>query len=49
MRRQIAQDVPLWSAFIRQEAEQFGYPYVDTVSDFPQRLQEAEALLTSGI
>jgi len=47
-RRQIAQDVPPWSEFIRQQAERFGYPYVDTVSDFPQRLQEAEALLTAG-
>ena len=46
-RRQIAQDIPPWSEFIRQQAEQFGYPYVDTVSDFHQRLQEAEALLTS--
>jgi hypothetical protein len=48
MRRQIAQDIPPWSAFIRQEAARFGYPYVDTVSDFPDRLQEAEALLTTG-
>jgi hypothetical protein len=48
-RRQIAHDVPRWSEFIRQEAERFRYPYVDTVSGFPDRLQEAEALLTSGI
>jgi hypothetical protein len=48
MRRQIAQDVPLWSEFIRQEAERLGIPYVDTVSGFPDRLQEAEALLTTG-
>jgi hypothetical protein len=48
MRRQIAQDIPPWSEFIRQQAERFGYPYVDTVSDFPDRLQEAEALLTRG-
>jgi hypothetical protein len=47
MRHQIAQDVPLWSAFIRQEAERFRYPYVDTVSGFSDRLQEAEALLTT--
>jgi hypothetical protein len=26
MRRQIAQDIPLWSAFIRQEAEFFAIP-----------------------
>jgi hypothetical protein len=49
MRRQIARDVPLWSEFIRQEAERFGYPYVDTASDFPLRLQEAEVVLTSGL
>ncbi len=48
MRRQIAQDVPLWSKFIQQEAERFGYPYVDTINDFPQRLFEAETLLTTG-
>jgi hypothetical protein len=49
MRRQIAQDVPLWSEFIRQEAERFSYPYVDTVSGFPDRLQEAEAMLTTAL
>jgi len=49
MRRQIAQDVPRWSEFIRQEAERFSYPYVDTVSGFPDRLQEAEALLTNAL
>jgi hypothetical protein len=47
MRRQIAQDVPLWSEFIRQQAERFSYSYVDTASDFPDRLREAEALLTT--
>ena len=49
MRRQIAQDVPLMSEFFRQEAERFGYPYIDTVSDFPQRLHEAETMLTNGL
>ena len=48
MRRQIAQDVPLWSEFVRQEAERFGYPYVDMSDDFPSRLSEAGAILTSG-
>jgi hypothetical protein len=47
LRRQIVQDVPLWSAFVRREAERCGSPYVDMVSDFPQRLHEAEAVLTS--
>jgi len=48
MRRQIVQDVPLWSEFVRQEAECFGYPYVDMSDDFPLRLSEAEATLTTG-
>lgn len=47
-RRQIAQDVPLWSAFVRQEAERFGYPYVDMSDDFLTRLREAGAVLTDG-
>jgi hypothetical protein len=47
MRRQIVRDVPLWSEFIRREAECFGYPYVDMAGDFPTGLREAEALLTS--
>ena len=49
VRRQIVQDVPLWSEFIRQEAEQFGYPYVDMGSHFPERLRAAEAVLTTGV
>jgi hypothetical protein len=48
-RRQIVEDVPRWSAFIRQEADRFGYAYVDMVSDFSQRLAEAEMVLTSGV
>jgi len=46
MRRQFAQDVPRWSEFIRQEAERFGYPYVDMIDDFSSRLREADAVLT---
>ena len=50
MRLQIVQDVPLWSAFIRQECERYGVPYLDTSSDFQQRLAEAAATLThSGV
>lgn len=48
MRQQIVQDVPLWSAFIAQEAGRFGYPYIDTHDDFTARLQEAAALLIDG-
>jgi 2-phosphoglycerate kinase len=43
LRRQIVLDVPLWSNFIRQEADRFGYPYVDMAGDFGSRLSEAEA------
>lgn len=49
MRRQIAGDVPLWSAFIRQEAGRWGQPYVDMSGDFAGRLQDADAALTTGI
>src|SRR5437588_1579166 len=49
LRRQIVEDVPRWSAFIRQEADRFGYAYVDMVSDFSQRLTEAEMVLTTSV
>jgi hypothetical protein len=49
LRRQIVEDVPRWSAFIRQEADRFGYAYVDMASDFPQRLIEAEMMLTTSV
>jgi len=49
LRRQIVEDVPCWSAFIRQEAERFGYAYVDMVNDFAKRLAEAERVLTIGV
>ena len=48
-KRRIVHDVPLWSEFIRQETERFGYPYIDLTGDFPTRLQEAEAILTTDI
>ncbi len=48
VRRQFAQDVPLWSEVVRQEAKRFGYPYVDMSDDFPLRLSEADAVLTAG-
>jgi hypothetical protein len=48
MRQQIVHDVPLWSEFIRQQADHFGYPYVDMIDNFPARLHEAEAILTAG-
>ncbi|MAG35790.1 MAG: hypothetical protein CL878_06045 [Dehalococcoidia bacterium] len=48
VRRQFAQDVPLWSEFVREEAERFGCPYVDMMDNFRTRLGEAEAVLTAG-
>ncbi len=45
-RRQFAQDIPGWSAFVRQEAQRFACPYLDMSEDFSLRLSEAEALLT---
>ena len=48
MLHQIVRDVPLWSEFIRQEAEQFGYPYFDMVGNFTQCLNEAEAVLRTN-
>lgn len=47
-RRQIVKDVPEWSDFIRKECESFGYPYVDTANDFPNRLLQAESILTTS-
>ena len=48
LRRQIVQDVPLWSEFIQHEARRFGYRYIDTSANFPSRMGEAEAVLTAG-
>lgn len=48
IRRQIVEDVPRWSAFIQQEAEHFGYPYIDMASDFVECLAEAETILTTS-
>jgi hypothetical protein len=46
MRRQFAHDVPLWSEFVRGEAERFQQPYVDMIGDFDSRLRGAGAVLT---
>lgn len=45
-RRQMVEDVPRWSAFMRQEAERLGYPYIDMAGDFSQHLIEAQLVLT---
>jgi hypothetical protein len=45
VRRQIVRDVPLWSEFIRQEAERAGYQYIDMSDHFHSRLTEAEGML----
>ena len=49
LRHQIVEDVPRWSTFIHQEADRFGYGYVDTANDFSQRLTEAEMLLATSV
>ncbi len=49
LRRRIVQDVPQWSDFVRQEAQQFGYPYLDMSGDFLLSLHEAETILTQAI
>ena len=48
MRRQIAVDVPLWSEWIRHQAEELDYPYIDTAGDFSARLSQAESTLTGS-
>ena len=48
LRRQIVQDIPLWSEFVRQEAERFGCPYFDMSEDFHASLREAETVLLTG-
>ncbi len=48
VRRQIVHDVPLWSEFIRGEAQRFDCPYVDMRDDFLSHLNEAEAILIDG-
>lgn len=47
MRHQFTQDIPRWSEFVRQQAEAFGYPYIDMIGDFHSRLSEADAVLTA--
>jgi len=48
LRRQMAQDIPLWSAFIQQEAARFTCPYLDMSVDFPLRLEEARQALAQA-
>jgi hypothetical protein len=48
MRRQMAQDIPHWSKFIRQEAARLNLPYIDMSDDFPARRAEAATLLTTA-
>jgi hypothetical protein len=48
MRRDIVQHVPIHSELVRQEAERFGYPYIDMVGDYQARLRDADAILTAG-
>lgn len=45
LRQQIVHDIPLWSAYVRQEASRYGCPYIDMIGQFPSRLHEAQAAL----
>lgn len=47
VRRQMAAGIAAWSQFIQQEAERFGYAYVDTGEDFFERLKLAEEILAA--
>ena len=49
LRRQIVNDVPIWSEFIRHAAERFGYPYLETSDNFAGKLQEAETILRPSV
>jgi hypothetical protein len=48
VRLKIVDDVPLWSSFIEQETNRFGYPFIDMVDDFPSCLDRAETMLITG-
>ncbi len=47
-RRHLARMVPEWSAFVREEAERYGAPYIDTGGDFSRSLLDAENILSKG-
>jgi len=47
-RGQFALDIPRWSEFVRQESKRSGLPYFDMSGDFAQRLNEADAMLTTS-
>lgn len=49
LKYQIATDVPQWSEYVAQEAEAYGYGYVDTGADFERQLQRAEAMLLAEV
>jgi hypothetical protein len=44
-RERMARDIPPWSRLVCNEAERFGFPYVDTADDFAMRLGKARAAL----
>jgi 2-phosphoglycerate kinase len=47
VRRQMAQDIPIWSKYIQQEAHKYGYSFIDMSDNFSMRVDEAETLLMS--
>jgi hypothetical protein len=48
LRRKFVRDIPRWNDYVRQEAEVYGFPYVDMIGDFPSRLDEAESMLVEN-
>lgn len=49
LRKRIVEDIPSWSDFVRHDAQQLGYPYLDMSGDFLSRLHAAETMLTANI
>src|SRR5262249_36207054 len=49
VQRQIVQHVPMHSELVRQEAERFGYQYVDMGRGFDVALGKADRLLTADV
>jgi hypothetical protein len=45
LRKQIADDIPVWSNLLKTEADRFHFPYIDMSTNFIQSLEEAESVL----
>lgn len=45
IRRQIASDIPAWSAYVERECVKWDVPYVDLARDFPEGQRQASRVL----